>query len=131
MWIFTKTGFISAVESKIGSETLIVRARNKQHLTQIATYAQVQIANSPNGDYPYRIFVTKTELAGFLASQAFDIDYSNFKSKISTLRQFEYLDALHDVWMTMHKVEDAEARTNTPTWVPEKPSGAPQGGLND
>lgn len=131
MWIFTKTGFISAVETKIGSETLTVRARDKQHLKQLASYAQVQIANSPNGDYPYRVFVTKTDFAGFLESQTFEIDYTNFKSKISSLRQYEYLDALHDVWTTMHIVEDAQARTNTPTWVPEKPSDAPQGGLND
>lgn len=131
MWIFTKTGFISAVETKIGSEVLSVRARNKQHLKQLANYAQVDIANSPKGDYPYRVFVTKTDFAGFMASHAFEIDYTNFKSKIGELRQYEYLDALHDVWTTMHKVEDTDARTNTPTWVPEKPSDAPQGGLND
>jgi hypothetical protein len=131
MWIFTKTGFISAVETRSGSETLTVRARNKKHLKQLASYTQVQIANSPSGDYPYRVFVTKTEFAGFLASQAFEIDYTNFKAKISTQHQFEYLDALHDVWTVMHKVEDSEARTNTPTWVPEKSSDAPQGGLND
>jgi hypothetical protein len=131
MWIFTRTGFISAVETKIGSDTLAVRARNKEHLKQLSSYAQVEIANSPFGDYPYRVFVTKTDFAGFLASQVFEIDYTNFKSKIATVRQYEYLDALHDVWTTMHKVEDAEARTNTPTWVSEKPSDAPQGGLND
>lgn len=127
MWIFTITGFISAVEHQQNSEVLTVRARSKKHLVDIAEFANLEIANSPGGDYPYRVFLNKSDFADYLMVKVQEIDYSNFKSKVAKSNEFGYVDALHDTWVTMHKVEDSLARTNEPTMVPIEPL-EPRGG---
>ena len=127
MWIFTKTGFISAIQHQHDPQVLTVRARSRKHLAALAEHANLQIANSPGGDYPYRLFVDRDVFSDYLVTQVLEIDYSNFKSKVAQSKDFGYLDALHETWVTMHKVEDSQARTNEPIMVPIKPL-EPRGG---
>jgi hypothetical protein len=110
MWIFTKEGFVSAVSNRDGNG-LVVRARDKKALDALAESAKVSIAKSPLGDYPYRLFVNKNDFAIWVMSAISDLDYINFKSKVARIRGPEYSEALHDVWATMHHVEDSDARS--------------------
>jgi hypothetical protein len=110
MWIFTKEGFISAVSNREGTG-LVVRARDKKALDALAESAEVSIAKSPKGDYPYRLFVSKDDFAVWVTSVISDLDYINFKSKVARTRGPEYSEALHDVWATMLHVEDSDARS--------------------
>lgn len=116
MWIFTETGFVSAVADSENPDQLVVRARDRAALEplQVAIFAmqeiEVDILNTPNADYPYRLYTDQSVFARWVAHAARDITYTNFKGRCVSTLPVEYQNALHDVWSAMHQVEDAEAR---------------------
>jgi hypothetical protein len=110
MWIFTKSGFVSAVRKKENPDVLTVRARDRQSLEDLSALADSKIAKSPDADYPYRTFVSTDVFTSWLADAVVDLDYHNFKSAVSKSRGYEFTHALHDVWVGMLKVEDEDAR---------------------
>ena len=110
MWIFTETGFISAVAKGDTPDILTVRARDKESLEPLAATCGVGIVNSPKGDYPYRVFVPAKDFASWVSATSGEISYDNFKSRVSKTRGYGFAHALHDVWAAMLQVEDAEAR---------------------
>lgn len=107
MWVFTSTGFVSAVSD--GKE-LVVRSRDRLSLEPISTYSKAEIKNSPVSDYPYRLTISKELFAEWLSIMAKSIDYRNFKSEVSDLRGDYFAHSLMKVWSAMHEVEDEEAR---------------------
>ena len=103
MWVFTETGFVSVVRKNDRPDLYTVRSRDPQSLEPLAAMAKVEIVASPLGDYPYRAFVEPAVFTEWLADQASQIEYSNFKSRVSQTRGLDYTDALHDVWVAMLK----------------------------
>jgi len=114
MWLFTETGFVSAVCESKDSNTMAVRSRDKQSLEELALISGTEILELPNRDYPYRVIVSKEILTNWMTSTIADAGYTNFKSHIYQTRGEKFEHALHDVWATMHKVTDtakAKARS--------------------
>jgi hypothetical protein len=111
MWLFTETGFISAVRTTPGSSLLRVRGRDRQSLEDLAVSAGVGIDHSPTRDYPYRVEVTTEQLNTWLLDQTEQLDYTNFKNRVHETRGHEFAGALTRVWSVMHEVEDAESRS--------------------
>ena len=111
MWIFTETGFVSAVKKPQDNGLLSVRARDKVSLQPLEELTGQPIINTPEGDYPYRIFVEQEVFAAWVMKAAIDIDYANFKSRMGRLRDYKYLCALHEVWAAMTHTEDSAARS--------------------
>ncbi len=107
MWLFTNTGFISAVSN---GKDLMVRARDKESLLAIAESARTEIISTPQNDYPYRVIVTHEYFAKWVAHMASNIAYKNFKSEVATTRGYEFAHPLMKVWSVMHEVEDLDAR---------------------
>jgi hypothetical protein len=107
MWIFTNTGFVSAVSD--GKE-LVVRSRDRLSLEPISAFAKAEIKKSPLSDYPYRLTIDKELFAVWLSRMAESIDYRNFKSEVADLRGDHFAHPLMKVWSAMHEVEDEEAR---------------------
>jgi len=107
MWLFTNTGFVSAVSE---GKDLMVRARDKQSLEPIAESAKVNIISTPKNDYPYRVIVTHEFFAQWVAHMAININYKNFKSEVASTRGYGFAHPLMDVWSAMHEVEDQGAR---------------------
>ena len=110
MWIFTETGFISAVRTKQDQTLITIRARDHESLEGIAHLAGESIKRSPNGDYPYRVFVSEADFTKWLLESAAKLNYPNFKSRVAQTRGNKFVSALHNVWAVMHEVEDLEAR---------------------
>lgn len=110
MWIFTETGFVSAVQSSKNSETLSVRARDKASLASIAEASGQPIMRSPQGDYPYRVFVAQDAFAQWPFEQAMSVDYRNFKERVFDTRGHEYAHELGRVWSVMLDTEDQDSR---------------------
>jgi len=106
MWVFTSTGFISAVRKHDRPELYTVRSRDRKSLEPLAEAAGVEIAISPYGDYPYRAFVEPAVFTEWVADQASDIEYDNFKNQVATTRGFGFVESLHNVWAAMLGVED-------------------------
>lgn len=129
MWLFTKNGFVSVVSNRAG-DGLVVRARDKRALDGISESVGVLVAKSPKSDYPYRVFVSKEDFLSWISSAVTDLDYTNFKSKVGQTRGSQYSDALHEVWATMHHVEDTDARSGLRFGYIERPLDGPRRGLD-
>lgn len=110
MWVFTETGFVSAVRKNSRPDVITVRARDHKSLESLAELAQVEIAKSPNGDYPYRLFVVPEVFAEWVSLVAMNVDYDNFKSHVAQTRGYDYAHELSRVWSVMLDTEDANAR---------------------
>lgn len=107
MWLFTDTGFVSAVSD---GHRLMVRARDRLSLEPLSAFAGSEIKKTPTHDYPYRVFVSHDVLSAWVARQIENIHYKNFKSEVADLRGYEFSKPLMKIWSAMHDVEDEEAR---------------------
>ena len=107
MWLFTNTGFVSAVSN---GKDLMVRARDKESLMPIAESAKTEIISTPQNDYPYRVIVTHDFFAKWVAQMASEITYRNFKSEVAMTRGDDFAHPLMKVWSAMHEVEDLSER---------------------
>ena len=107
MWVFSGTGFVSAVRKADRPDVITVRSRDRKSLEPLAQVAGVEIWISPYGDYPYRAFVEPKVFAEWVEAQAMNIDYDNFKNHVAKTRGYDYTHALHDVWVAMLATEDA------------------------
>ncbi len=107
MWLFTNTGFISAVSN---GKDLMVRSRDVESLEPLAESAKTEIIKTPQNDYPYRVIVTHELFAKWVAHMAQNIDYTNFKSEVAATRGYDFAHPLMKVWSAMHEVEDEGAR---------------------
>lgn len=110
MWVFTETGFVSAVESRDDARWLVVRSRDRLSLEPLAAMEGDQIIVGVGGDYPYRLMCERSTFATWVSSQATDIGYTNFKNRVHDSRGHEFADALMDVWSAMCSVTDDEGR---------------------
>ena len=117
MWIFTETGFISAVRKEDNPSLLTVRARDRASLEVLSLETNCEIAQSPDADYPYRAFVPTEVFAKWAFDQALKIDYSNFKNRVAKTRGYEFAASLGGVWLAMLGVEDDAARHNETTVI--------------
>ena len=108
MWIFTPTGFVSAVYK---NNNLQVRARDAQSLQELANLTASQIIKTPLADYPYRVSISKESFTEWISKQIEALDYPNFKSEIAVTRGYNFAKPLNQVWSVMHDVEDSEARS--------------------
>ena len=107
MWVFTTSGFLSAVY-KDGA--LQVRARDRKSLDSLAKDTTSSIIATPLADYPYRIAITNEQFAAWVSQQALSVAYKNFKSEVADTRGYGFAKPLNKVWSVMHEVEDATAR---------------------
>ena len=106
MWVFTETGFVSAVRKHDRPNEITVRSRDRKSLEPLAQATGSDICISPHGDYPYRAFLAPQAFAKWVESQAMGIDYDNFKNRVEKSRGYDYTHALHDVWAAMLATED-------------------------
>jgi hypothetical protein len=90
MWIFVRYGFYSIAsaskpDGSIDGETVMVRARSKDHLQNLpdrfSALADAEIVAMPNRDYRYRLITPKRVWVPILAELAEEQDWSNFKNE--------------------------------------------------
>jgi hypothetical protein len=113
MWIFTTSGFVSAVRHRDKPEYLMVRARDSHSLEVLGALVGVNIEHTPEADYPYRLIVNQENFSGWIQQETALIDYDNFKSAVAIERGHDFTDVLLKVWSVMHAVEDEKARAGT------------------
>jgi hypothetical protein len=113
MWVFTETGFVSAVRKAKGPDVLTVRSRDRKSLEPLAQIAQQEIIETPFGDYQYRLLVASELFASWVADQATDVGYDNFKNQVAKTRGYGFASALNDVWVAMLKTFDQNKKLNS------------------
>ena len=122
MWLFTRHGFFSAVCARQGEgehgqpvdpERIMVRARVRAHLEALKKQfpnllGQCDLQTFAGTDYAFRIFVAKSVWCQVLAELGRETDYDNFQSEVahhSGAAGAAYVDALHDVWSVMFRLQ--------------------------
>ena len=106
MWVFTETGFISAVVHYGDPKVIVVRSREPESLDGIAALADAKIVSTPNNDYPWRVHVSRELFQRWLAASVADMSYTNFKNRIDETRGDEFHSALSEVWSVMRSIEE-------------------------
>jgi hypothetical protein len=109
MWLFTETGFLSAVQRDLNKYKLTVRARDRESLSDLASKFSLRIIKTPMADYPYRVEISKKDFATWVSGEVTGISYSNFKNQVSVVRD-SFAKLLGKVWSVMLDAEDSEAR---------------------
>jgi predicted small integral membrane protein len=129
MWIFTRYGFFSVAcaskaDGTINSDTVMVRARLREHLVSLkdrfpdSDVGKAEIQSSDLTDYRYRIVVPKPAWVAALTELAAEQTWSNFKDEASRFSRakktaYSYVDALHSIWDVMHRLQVRETREAT------------------
>lgn len=106
MWLFTETGFVSVVADPKDKDKMVVRARDKQSLQPLMDEYGVKMVNLKNRDYPHRVFLTRKQFVDWLVQSGEDLTYTNYKTRVSQTRGYDFASPLHDVWATMLRLED-------------------------
>lgn len=106
MWIFTTSGFLSVVAHHDRPGDLLVRARMLGDLAAFcaATSAPAPV-ETPARDYRWRTTVPAATFATYLAGQAEDIDYGNFKNAVAERQGSDRAHRYGDVWDVMHELQ--------------------------
>jgi len=105
MWIFTSTGFVSAVAHRDDADLIVVRARDLESLTPLIERTGAEVNPWEGSDYAFRIVVPREEFSAWVTEQAAGIDYTNFKSSAHQRRGGTFADVLHDVWDVMYRFQ--------------------------
>jgi hypothetical protein len=111
MWLFTDTGFVSAVVSKEDRTKISVRARDKKSLEGFVKMFKVKIVELQHRDYEYRVYLTKEQLTQWISSRIEQMDYDNFKTQVTKTRGYDFAEPLHGVWYEMLEVSDKRKKT--------------------
>jgi hypothetical protein len=137
MWIFSVLGFYSIAcgrkgDGSLDPDTVMVRARRKQHLENIRkrfpAVSKSKIICTSNCDYRYRIVIPKSTWIGILSELAEEQTWSNFKDEVSRRQppgDSAYVRALHDVWWTMLNLQ-TDPKPPKPRNLTNLSSGGPQ-----
>jgi hypothetical protein len=109
MWIYTPTGFISAVAKSKNSADLTVRARDRKSLDGLADHSGAKVQLGGGTDYPYRVVVSRELFKHWMTTQIDQLDYSNFKNEASRVSGYDYAHVLGAVWTVNLELEDQES----------------------
>ena len=101
MWIFTETGFVSAVKKPGDGGKYAIRARDEESLAGLIEATGAELITTSNSDYKYRIIIEPEQFLKWLTDHASNIEYSNFKNRVAQTRGYKYTEALHVFWFAM------------------------------
>lgn len=93
MWIGLNDGWLSIVRNFNDDETLLVRARKIEHLTNV--FPQCDYFKDSSADYPYRAFIPREEVGEAVKKRLKETKYTNFKASVKD-RQLKAL--YNEMW---------------------------------
>jgi hypothetical protein len=112
MWLYTKLGFFSIVyKTPCTKDQLLVRTRCRQDLEALSKKLsqssdfKAEIIESKDSDYAFRMVVSKSVLAPFMADLIKNLDYANFKGTIPYNDRFRH-DAYFKCWDAMYEWQE-------------------------
>jgi hypothetical protein len=108
MWLFTETGFVSAVRKPWAKDLMTVRAREKESLRELAEMSGEKITTSKDSDYPHRIVVADKVFKIWLIDKIDTLDYDNFKNRVAKTRGQEFAHVLSEIWYSALQLEDLD-----------------------
>jgi hypothetical protein len=94
MWIFTKHGLLSVVADNRNKHNLLVRARQRHHISRIVPYLIPDY--TPNADYHWRVSIRRLEFSDLMADLIGEISYPNFKNAADPALKSAYVRVWSD-----------------------------------
>lgn len=110
MWNFLNNSFISVVAKAPNPNQLVVRARVEGHIE--AVFPNAKVIRDASGDYLFRAFIDREEVAEAMYQAVMNIDYPNFKNSIKDNR---YHDACSRVWGVMSGLQPVRPYSGRPS----------------
>ena len=112
MWIATKFGFYSIVQTRQNNNQFMVRARAQKDLENLkeslSTLKNTEIKVTKDADYHFRMIISVEDLNQLMLFFAKEVDYTNFKDKVYTIaNQKDKLPSYHDIWSTMYRYQNS------------------------
>ena len=106
MWLFSKSGFFSAVQHFENPNLIHVRARFDGDLERLCIDHDVKpcIVVTPGNDYRYRMDFERATWTRIVSQEANAINYTNFKNAVHDGSQRD--EAYMDVWWAMRRHQD-------------------------
>tara|TARA_R110002167_G_scaffold160643_1_gene356745 strand:- start:4452 stop:4793 length:342 start_codon:yes stop_codon:yes gene_type:complete len=89
MWIAFNDSWLSIVENRNDEDTLLVRARSKDHILNV--FPNCDWFKDETADYPYRVYITREHVADVVSKRLMEISYPNFKNSVDD-------EKLHNVY---------------------------------
>ena len=83
-WLCFNDAFLSVVNHRDDKDLLVVRARRREHLTNVFG-KDAQITVTPERDYKYRVIAERKKVAEIVAARINQIDYGNFKDSVGLM----------------------------------------------
>ena len=110
MWIMRNDAFLSVVDKAPNPDQLVVRARVEGHIE--AVFPNAKVIRDASGDYLFRAFIDRQEVAEAMFQTVMGIDYPNFKNSIKDDR---YHDACSSVWGVMSRLQPVRPYSGRPS----------------
>ena len=110
MWIMRNEAFLSVVDKAPNPDQLVVRARVEGHIE--AVFPNAKVIRDASGDYLFRAFIDRQEVAEAMFQTVMGINYSNFKNSIKDDR---YHDACSSVWGVMSRLQPVRPYSGRPS----------------
>lgn len=110
MWIMLNNAFLSVVDKAPKPDQLVVRARVEGHIE--AVFPNAEVIRDASGDYLFRAFIDREEVAEAMYQAVMNIDYPNFKNSIKDNR---YHDACSRVWGVMSGLQPVRPYSGRPS----------------
>lgn len=110
MWIMRNDAFLSVVDKAPNPDQLVVRARVEGHIE--AVFPNAKVIRDASGDYLFRAFIDRQEVAEAMFQTVMGINYSNFKNSIKDDR---YHDACSSVWGVMSRLQPVRPYSGRPS----------------
>lgn len=103
MWLFTTKSFLSVVADKDQPDgpKLLVRSRVQGDIEEIFPNADVN--ETPQGDYRFRAWIAREEVAQAVSRYVDELSYPNFKNSVTDKQR---LNPLMKVWQTMYNHQE-------------------------
>lgn len=110
MWLFANNAFLSIVDKAPDPNQLVVRARCEGHIE--AVFPKAKVIRDGSGDYLFRAFIDRTDVAEAMYAAVMNINYPNFKNSI---RDDRYHNACSSVWGVMSRLQPTPPYSGRPS----------------
>lgn len=110
MWIMFNNAFLSVVDKAPDPDQLVVRARVEGHIE--AVFPTAKVIRDASGDYLFRAFIDRADVADAMFKAVMNINYPNFKNSIKDDR---YHDACSRVWGVMSGLQPVRPYSGRPS----------------
>lgn len=103
MWLATKKGFYSVVESGEQKGKYLIRSRSRKDLLNL--FPRGRVIDTPDADYGFRVIVDRKELGIFMSDLAESVNYPNFKDSLKSTNQSDKLPFYMKIWSVMFQYQ--------------------------